>query len=147
MVAGIMRNGTRTDSPMETTRLPSLLRGCVLSITLLIGLARAPTSWADPKLKFDLHPDQFPKAILEFYHQSKVEVLFLSTDSLYKIRTQPVLGEFEPRAALERMLKGTGLIYEFDTGHSVVIKQPQFSSAAAPQPPPAPRRPDPPWHL
>ena len=135
---------------METTRLPSLLRGCVLSITLLIGLARAPTSWADPKLKFDLHPDQFPKAILEFYHQSKVEVLFLSTDSLYKVRTQPVFGEFEPREALERMLKDTGLIYEFDTGHSVIIKQPQVSGAEASQPPAratAPRAAELPKHL
>lgn len=135
---------------METTRLPGLLRLCVLSLTLLVALAHAPTSWADPKIKFDLRPDQFPKAILEFYHQSKVEVLFLSTDSLYKIRTQPVAGEFEPREALERMLKGTGLIYEFDTDHSVIIKQPQASSALLPQPPsppPPPKAPDPSRHL
>ena len=135
---------------MDTTRLPSLLRGCVLSVTLLIGLARAPASWADPKFKFDLRPDQFPKAILEFYHQSKVEVLFLSTDSLYRIRTQAVLGEFEPREALERMLKGTGLVYEFDTDHSVIVKQPQASGAAVPQvpsPAPAPKAPEAPTHL
>ena len=34
-----------------------------------------------------------------------MEVLFLSNDSLYKIRTQPVVGDFEPREALERMLQ------------------------------------------
>ncbi|HEY6927797.1 MAG TPA: TonB-dependent receptor [Steroidobacteraceae bacterium] len=124
---------------METTRLPGLLRGCVLSFTLLVALACAPSAWASSKIKFDLHPDQFPKAILEFYHQSKVEVLFLSTDSLYKIHTQPVVGMLEPREALERMLNGTGLTYEFDTDHSVIIKQPQAPSAALPHPPPEPR--------
>jgi hypothetical protein len=59
-----MHSRTRTDSRMETTRLPGLLRRCVLSLTLLIALAHAPISWADPKIRFDLRPDQFPKAIL-----------------------------------------------------------------------------------
>ena len=109
------------------------MRGCVLGLLLLAALLRAPASWADTGVEFDLHPDEFPKAILEFYHQSKVEVLFLSNDSLHKIRTQPVVGTFEPRDALERMLRGTGLTFEFDTEHSVIIKQPPLAS----MPPPA----------
>jgi iron complex outermembrane recepter protein len=129
-----MDSGIRADGRMETKRLPNLLRRCVLSLLLLTALVCAPTSWgADPKVKFDLRPDEFPKAILEFYHQSKVEVLFLSNDSLKKIRTQPVYGVFEPREALERMLIGTGLIFEFDTDHSVIIKQPQVVNVAPPQ--------------
>jgi outer membrane receptor protein involved in Fe transport len=123
---------------METTRLPGLLRGCVLGLLLLFTLLRSPAALADSKVKFDLHPDEFPKAILEFYHQSKVEVLFLSNDSLHKIRTQPVVGNFEPRDALERMLRGTGLTFEFDTEHSVIIKQPQVASE-----PPQPAAPTP----
>jgi iron complex outermembrane recepter protein len=81
-------------------------------------------SLADPKVNFNLPSDEFPKAILEFYHQSKIEVLFLASDSLSRIKTQPVEGEFEPREALDRMLKGTGLTYRFVTEHSVAIKQP-----------------------
>jgi iron complex outermembrane recepter protein len=79
---------------------------------------------ADPTVNFNLPSDEFPRAILEFYHQSKIEVLFLASDSLSRIKTQPVEGEFEPREALERMLKGTGLTFRFVTEHSVAIKQP-----------------------
>jgi iron complex outermembrane recepter protein len=135
MVDGIFHTRNGADGRMETTRLPGLLRACVLSVLLLSALLRAPASWADTKVKFDLRPDEFPKAILEFYHQSKVEVLFLSNDSLHKIRTQPVVGSFEPREALDRMLRGTGLTFEFDTEHSVIIKQPQVASEPPPSPP------------
>ena len=79
---------------------------------------------ADPKINFNLPSDEFPKAILEFYHQSKIEVLFLASDSLSRIKTEPIEGEFEPREALERMLKGTGLTFRLVTEHSVAIKQP-----------------------
>jgi iron complex outermembrane recepter protein len=128
-----MDSGISADGRMETTRLPALLRRCVLSLLLLAALLRAPASWADPKVKFDLPPDQFPKAILEFYYQSKVEVLFLSNESLYKIYTRPVVGEFEPREALNQMLRGTGLTFEFDSPHSVIIRQPPPPEAASPK--------------
>ncbi len=130
-----MHSDTKADGRMETKRLPGLLRRCVLSVTLLIALAHAPTSWADPKVKFNLPSDQVPKAILDFIYQSKVEVLFLSTDSLYKLRTQPVVGEFEPAQALGLMLKGTGLTFEFASDHSIVVKPP---TAPAPTPPTRP---------
>jgi iron complex outermembrane recepter protein len=143
-----MDSRTKADSRMETAGLPALLRGCVLSFALIAALLHAPSSWADPKVKFDLRPDAFPKAILEFYRQSKVEVLFLSTDNLYKIRTQPVVGYFAPGDALHRMLEGTSLTFEFDTDHSVIIKQPEAGGAPAPQLPPPPPKPlESPKHL
>lgn len=121
---------------METTRLPGLVRRGLLRLLLLLAFfCGAANAWAgDPKVKFDLQSDEFPKAILEFFHQSKVEVLFLANDSLRKIKTQPVVGELEPREALERMLKGTGLTFDVDTDHSVIIRQPPV---AATSPPPA----------
>jgi len=99
----------------------------------------------DSKVNFDLPSDEFPKAILEFYHQSKIEVLFLANDSLRKIHTQPVIGVFEPREALVIMLKGTGLTFDFDTKHSVIIKQPELAKARPPPPPP-PKSPEPSVH-
>ena len=131
-----MDSGIGTDRSMETTRLPGLVRRGLLRLLLLAFFYGAANAWAaDPKVKFDLHSDEFPKAILEFFHQSKVEVLFLANDSLRKIKTQPVVGEFEPREALELMLKGTGLTFDVDTDHSVIIRQPPV---AATSPPPAP---------
>src|SRR5437879_9836534 len=74
---------------------------------------------------------------MEFSHQANVEVIF-RTDSLPSIRTQPVIGEFEPAQALQRMLQGTALTFEFDSDHnSVIIKGGQSVSAAQQAQPPA----------
>ena len=118
---------------METTGLPGWLFRNLSRLLLLVALVGATSSWAaaDSKVKFNLPSDEFPKAILEFYHQSKIEVLFLANDSLSQIKTQPVVGELEPREALERMLKGTGLTFRFVTDHSVAIKLPPVASSAA----------------
>lgn len=132
MDSGIRRNGR-----METAGLPGRFLRCLLRLVLLTSLFGIAGAWAaDSRVRFNLPSDEFPKAILEFYHQSKIEVLFLANDSLSQIKTQPVVGEFEPREALERMLKGTGLTFRFATGHSVTIKQPQVAKAPPPPPPP-----------
>ncbi len=136
-----MDSGTRRNGRMETTGLPGWLLSRLLLLVVFLG---ASNSWAaaDSKVKFNLPSDEFPKVILEFYHQSKIEVLFLASDSLSAIKTQPVVGEFEPREALERMLKGTGLTFRFVTDHSVAIKLPEVAST--PPPPPPPPKPPPP---
>jgi iron complex outermembrane receptor protein len=130
---------------METRRLPGRPRDRLCGVLLAVCFLAASSAWAaGSRVRFNLPADEFPRAILEFYHQSNIEVLFLANDSLRNIRTQPVVGEFEPRAALERMLKGTGLIFEFDTDHSVLVKQPAVASAAAPPPQRvAPKAPEP----
>jgi iron complex outermembrane receptor protein len=119
-------------------RLPGrLLRRLLCLLLLLTSLLGVAGAWAaDSRVKFNLPSDEFPKAIIEFYHQSKIEVLFLASDTLSQIKTQPVVGELEPRDALERMLKGTGLTFRFVTEHSVTIKQVQVAKAPPPPPPP-----------
>ena len=121
-------------------RLPRRTWRCVRQLLLLASLVGATSAWAadEPhnKVRFNLPSDEFPKAILEFYRQSKIEVLFLSKDELSAIHTHPVLGEYEPAQALDIMLQGTGLIYNFATDHSVSIKQ----ILPAEGPPPAPKK-------
>lgn len=77
------------------------------------------------KVRFNLPAVEFPKSILEFSRQSKVEVLFLASDSLRNVITHSVKGELSPQEALTQMLRGTGLVFEFDTNHSVTVRQPQ----------------------
>ena len=141
-----MDSGFWSDRHKETTGLRARARRthgpvlrCLLALVLLAGFCSAPAAAAEGpegKVKFNLSSDEFPKAILEFYHQSKIEVLFLANDSLSQIHTQPVVGEFNPGEALERMLKGTGLTFKFATEHSVTIKQPVIATTPPPAPPP-----------
>ncbi|HVW70032.1 MAG TPA: TonB-dependent receptor, partial [Steroidobacteraceae bacterium] len=124
-----MDSATRSDG-QDSAGLPEAVRGCVLKLVLLAALCGGSAAWAAaPRVRFNLPAEAFPKAILEFYHQSKIEVLFLANDSLRKIRTQPVSGELEPSEALERMLQGTGLTFDFDSPNSVIIRQPRAVSA------------------
>ncbi len=142
-----MDSGTkRIDMRKETKRLQwtrrlrkSLLR--CLPGALLLACLLPSGAWAapdGPKVKFNLPSDEFPKVILEYSHQSNMEVLFRADDSMHKVRTQPVIGEFSPRDALQKMLRGTGLIYRFETDHSVTVKPPP-DVASAPPPPPRPK--------
>lgn len=139
-VRGNTDSNKRVRGRADTGAVAGSVRKRLLKPLLLAALGAVCGAWAaEPKVRFDLRADEFPKAILEFYHQSKIEVLFLSNDSLRKIRTQPVSGELEPREALERMLKGTGLTFDFDSPHSVIIRQlPVPSTLAVPEPPAAP---------
>ena len=122
-------------------RLPGRTWRCVRRLLLLASLVGTTSVWAAEaphnKVRFNLPSDEFPKAILEFYRQSRIEVLFLSKDALSAIHTHPVIGEYEPGQALDIMLQGTGLIYNFATDHSVSIKQ--ILPAEEPQPP-APKK-------
>jgi iron complex outermembrane recepter protein len=134
-----MDSSIRIDRQMEITRLPEPVWRSLLALLLLLTAFLAGSrAWAaDSKVKFNLPADEFPKAILEFYHQSKIEVLFLATDALRKIRTHPVVGELEPRTALTLMLAGTGLTFDFDeSDHSVIVRQPpQVAAGQAAAPP------------
>lgn len=138
-----MDSGFWSDGPRETTGLRAWAVRCLLGVIACAVFCGAPRAEAvegpEGKVTFNLPSDEFPKAILEFYHQSKIEVLFLANDSLSQIHTQPVVGEFAPGEALERMLKGTGLTFKFATEHSVTIKQPVVAEAPPPARPPPPR--------
>lgn len=100
---------------------------CILRQRLTVAAAlliATSLCFGRDKIKVDIPADVLPKAALEYYRQTHVEILFLSTPDLYRIRTRAVRGEFDSREILRRLLAGTGLIYEFDTDHAVIIKKP-----------------------
>ncbi|HET7536947.1 MAG TPA: carboxypeptidase regulatory-like domain-containing protein, partial [Candidatus Didemnitutus sp.] len=62
--------------------------------------------FAEP-LDFNLPAQSAADALLAFSHQAKVEVIF-SFDELSRVRSQEVIGRYEPDVALGRLLQGTG---------------------------------------
>ena len=140
-MAGNVDRDIGPDGRTDTMRLRGRTLRCLHGLLLLASMVGTTSVWADGphnKVKFNLASDEFPKAIIEFYRQSKIEVLFLSKDSLNAIHTQPVIGEYAPSEALDIMLRGTGLVYNFATDHSVSIKQIPPSA----DPPPLPKKPE-----
>jgi iron complex outermembrane recepter protein len=121
------------------TRITRIALFSVLLIAACCSNARGAEDIAtQTRVEFNLPSGPFPQVILEFYRQSHIEVLFLSKDELDSIYTNPVVGKYEPKQALDIMLSGTPLIYNFATEHSVSIKEIPPPSEA-----PTPNRKDP----
>jgi iron complex outermembrane receptor protein len=135
-----MDSSIRIDRHMETVRFREPVCRCLVALLFLTTLLVAFTARAaQARLKFDLPAGEFTTAILEFYRQSRIEVIFAAADSLRDVKTQAVIGEFEPAEALNRMLKGTPLVAEFDTPDSVIIRQKaQTAGTSEETTPPAP---------
>jgi iron complex outermembrane recepter protein len=74
---------------------------------------------AGPRSNFNVPAGDARKALLEFFSQSKVELLY-DADKLRGIRTNAVAGNLEASEALDVMLHGTGLQYSFDDDFSFV---------------------------
>ena len=102
---------------------------------LLAALAlRVPAAWADgPSVDFSLPAEPFTQAVLDFSHQSGLSAIYGLTPQMEKLVTRPVMGPMSSSEALTRMLQGSGLTFEFDTPHSVLI-EPQLTAGSAPAP-------------
>jgi len=73
---------------------------------------------------FDIPAQPAGDALMAFSRQSGIDVLFPAQE-LKAVTSRPVVGEFEPAAALRRLLEGTGFTAEPDaTGKFVVFRAP-----------------------
>lgn len=92
-------------------------------LTLVLVSTVAAANNIDTKRQFNIPAVEFPKSILEYSHQAQVEVLFLANNGLHDIMTPAIKGKVSPREALARMIAGTRLTAEFDSDHSVTIRE------------------------
>ena len=78
------------------------------ALAALLALTLAASAQAPATKSFNVPADLATNAIKAFSGQSGVEVL-MPTDAVKGVRTHAVAGEMTPRAALEKMVAGTGL--------------------------------------
>src|ERR1700754_5171156 len=78
-----------------------------LACTSGLLLATPGRASADPA-HFDIAPQPLPDALKNFAAQAKMQLLY-RYDVVSHATANPVAGQLEKRAALERMLRGTGL--------------------------------------
>ena len=78
------------------------------ALAALLALTLAAPAQAPATKSFNVPADLATKAIQAFSGQSGVEVL-VPTEAVKGVRTHAVKGEMTPRAALEKMMAGTGL--------------------------------------
>src|SRR6185437_10854491 len=78
-----------------------------------------------------------PRALEQFSQQTHLQVLFRS-EVVASHPTRAVQGRFAPAAALEKMLAGSGLVFNFINDRTVVVDVPHTHTAEAAG---SPRRP------
>jgi iron complex outermembrane receptor protein len=116
---------------MESSRIVRLTTTALGSL-LMLTVLRLPAAWAEgPAVDFNLPAEPFTQAVLDFSHQSGLSAIYGLTPRMQKLVTLPVKGRMSSSDALTRMLRGSGLTFEFDTPHSVVIEAAELAPAAA----------------
>lgn len=95
--------------------------------------ARVPQPSHEPR-KLEIAAQPLDDALNEFARQSGLQIFLLASNDTKRLRSAPVAGVYEPRAALARMLSNTGLRYEEIDSRSIAVVDPS-SGKPAPAPP------------
>jgi hypothetical protein len=102
----------------------------IILFALLLTVAPL-TSDAQPaghKFKLDIPAGEAAHTLQEYYKQTKIEMLFVLNDAR-AVRTQAVKGEFDASEALDLMLEGTPLTFEYNnTSNLIVIRRVAISN-------------------
>ncbi len=82
----------------------------LLTFISVFGLLSCLVRLAATPVAFDIAPQAAATALELFIKQSGAQVVYLQ-DDVKDLRTNALTGQFEPKAAIDLLLKGTGLIY------------------------------------
>ncbi len=106
------------------------IRKLLSYLLLLVGSFLVSGVWAaGPTVMFKIPEGEFSQTVIEFYKQAQVEILYASLGSVKGLKTHAVHGELEASVALEKMLEGTGISFEFESERSVLLKRQSTGSA------------------
>src|SRR6185437_4546889 len=117
----------------ESTRITvSTFHRLFITIALSIlagirpGIAAADLSSVTP---FDIPPQPLPSALLAYSSQSGVQITS-SAEMLEGKQSPGVVGSFTARAALDKLLAGTGLRYDVIDRNTIAIRGPRVSGSS-----------------
>ncbi|AZS22310.1 TonB-dependent receptor [Caulobacter sp. FWC26] len=116
----------------------SIYGGCSAT-ALAISLAATPVAAGERVREFNIAPGELSVALSTFARQANQEMMVPSALVAGR-RTAGVQGRLEPRAALNALLKGTGLQPASDRGAVVTLGRTQAPSTAVSAPPVATAR-------
>lgn len=103
-----------------TNRLVRLAILQALACTSGLLLATPGRANADPA-QFDIGPQPLPEALKNFAAQAKMQLLY-RYDVVRNATANPVAGQIEKHAALEQMLRGTGLVAIYSGDDTATIR-------------------------
>src|SRR5882672_919697 len=113
---------------MKATR--SRIAQTLFSATLTLTLSHAGAQAAASGQKhFEIGSTNLSSALREFARQSDQQILF-STDVVNDKQTSGFKGDLQPEAALEILLRGTGLTFGVTPDATILVKSPKTGNGA-----------------
>jgi iron complex outermembrane recepter protein len=108
----------------------AIVQAFALPLVPGVALAQAP-----PSRPFRIDPQPVSSALRAFAEQAQVQLIFSDAD-VSSLSTAGVAGEFSPREALDRLLRGTPLEFELTRNNVAVVRKarPPLSAGAENKP-------------
>jgi iron complex outermembrane recepter protein len=103
----------------------ALMSACALS-----GVSIAQAMQDSKPVTFRIDAPSMTEALLQFTQQSHLQLAY-SGEKPLELKAPKVEGKLTPKAALERLLRGTGLQYEFVNDRTVSIRRADSTSTQA----------------
>jgi hypothetical protein len=127
-----MRLGKRHAHPRRAAASINRVRRFLLGTALGLALTADETALARlRKLKLTIDAGIASVTLSEFVRQTGLQILF-EPDAIRDHRTREVRGQFEAAEALQLMLEGSGLIFEFINDRTVTVRPETLQTAATP---------------
>ncbi|HEY0938472.1 MAG TPA: TonB-dependent receptor [Steroidobacter sp.] len=83
-----------------------------------------------PKVNFQIDAPMLARALIQLTEQSGMQLIYPAGDEVADLPARPLRGQYTTEAALEVLLKGTGLEYEFIDARTISIVDPRAKAAA-----------------
>ncbi|ACB76782.1 TonB-dependent siderophore receptor [Opitutus terrae] len=128
-----------TPSPFTHPRRPRPFRfGSAVILGWLLLLAAGLHAATAPHKHYEIPAGDAAQTLKQFVEQSGEQVIFL-VDKVRGVTTRAVRGEFDARAALDRMLEGTELyVIQDEPSRALVVNRGARKPRPPPHPPPQP---------
>ena len=102
-----------------------------VGLALLLAALLAPATWAQEALRrFNIPAQALDAALFNYSQQSGLQVVFPSQLAAGK-HSSPLQGEHPREAALEILLRGTGLAFRYSDPQTLVLYRPEPVAQAA----------------
>lgn len=103
-----------------------LLGGCSAASLALAGPAQAQSV---PARSYSIPPQELAKALSAYAEQSGVDVIF-TPDAVRGKRNEGLQGAYQPDAALERLLRGSGLVHRRGPSGNIIVEPMQEAGSS-----------------
>src|ERR1700753_693975 len=102
----------------------SLLTGAMLALVVTVWAPpEAHAQAADsPPVEIKIDAPLLSSALIQLTQQTGLQLIFPAADHASELPAPALSGNYTPAAALDHLLKGSGLRYEFIDSHTVAIR-------------------------